>query len=153
MVRVLFVCLGNICRSTMAEALFAHKVRLGGLQDRFEADSAGTGHWHVGRPPHPGTQEILRRNGVRYEHRARLITAQDLNEFDYIVPMDSENLADVRRLGKGSAQIRTMMSFDPAAEVADVPDPYYDGQFDRVYRLLDRATSMLLETLCRNHEP
>lgn len=149
MVRVLFVCLGNICRSTMAEALFLHKVRLEGLHDRLDADSAGTGHWHLGRPPHPGTREVLRKNGIRYDHRARLITPDDLNAFDYIVPMDNENLADVRRLGKGTAHIRTMMSFAPDAECSEVPDPYYDGRFDRVYDLLDRATTGLIDTLRR----
>ena len=74
MVRVLFVCLGNICRSPMAEAVFQHKVRAAGLEDEIESDSAGTGDWHVGQPPHQGTRALLARNGIEYTHKARLIT-------------------------------------------------------------------------------
>ncbi len=147
MTRVLFVCLGNICRSTMAEAIFSHKVREAGLADQIEVDSAGTGHWHVGEPPHPGTQGVLRRHHIAYEHRARRILPEDLNRFDYVITMDDENLADVRRIGSGSAVVRPMMSYDPESGCDEVPDPYYDGRFDRVYELLDGATARLLDTI------
>src|SRR5262244_2724153 len=99
MVRVLFVCLGNICRSPMAEAVFAHKVRAAGLENKIEADSAGTGHWHLGEPPHPGTQRILRARNIAFDHSARLLTRDDLDAFDYILTMDEMNLRDVRSLG------------------------------------------------------
>ena len=106
MVRVLFVCLGNICRSPMAEAVFLHKVRAAGLEDRIEADSAGTGHWHVGHPPHHGTRDMLNRSGIEYAHKARLVTPADLEAFDYILTMDNANLRDVQALGQGRAVIR-----------------------------------------------
>ena len=96
MIRVLFVCLGNICRSPMAEGLFAHKVRLAGLEREIETDSAGTGHWHLGSEPHKETRRMLQQNRIAYSHRARQITQADLDSFDYVITMDEENLANVQ---------------------------------------------------------
>ena len=78
-----------------------HKVRAAGLEDKIEADSAGTGDWHVGKPPHHGTRAMLARNGIEYAHKARLITTDDLDTFDYVLTMDNANLRDVRALGRG----------------------------------------------------
>src|SRR4051812_26586452 len=91
MIRVLFVCLGNICRSPMAEAVFLHKVKAAGLDGEISADSAGTGNWHVGAPPHSGTRRILSAKGIAYEGRARQLSRSDLDSFDYILTMDEQN--------------------------------------------------------------
>ncbi len=151
MIRVLFVCLGNICRSTMAEALFRHKVREAGLEDQIQADSAGTGDWHLGEPPHPGTMQILAENGVEYEHRARQITARDLNEFDAIITMDEANRRGVLKLGQGKAVVTSLLSYAPTLGVAEVPDPYLTGNFGEVYPLVDAATEGLLAALRERH--
>lgn len=151
MVRVLFVCLGNICRSPMAEAVFAHKVKLAGLSDRIEADSAGTGHWHIGEPAHHGTRRMLAQMQVPYNGRARVLLASDLEKFDYIVTMDDQNLSDVRRIGKGKAKVAPLLAYAPELGITEVPDPYYTGNFDETYRLADAATEGLLAAIREEH--
>ena len=146
-VRVLFVCLGNICRSPMAEAVFLRHVHEQGLDQKVHADSAGTGHWHLGEPPHPGTRRILELQGIPYSGRARLITPEDLQRFDYIVPMDTANLRDVKAMGPSRARIAPLMTFAPDLGHHEVPDPYYDGRYSLVYELVDAATRNLLETI------
>ena len=147
MVRVLFVCLGNICRSPMAEAVFMHKVREAGLEGEIEADSAGTGHWHVGNPPHPGTQEILAQNAITYTHRGRLLTREDLNTFDYVLAMDTANLRDIQSLGPGRGVVRRFLDYAPRCSVRDVPDPYLTGGFAGVYKLVTEAADGLLAAI------
>src|SRR5690349_9868133 len=120
-IRVLFVCLGNICRSPMAEALFRHLVAQAGLSDRIVADSAGTGAWHTGEPPHHGTRRVLRERGIDYSHRARVIAPDDFTHFDYIVALDSENLADLRAMARGShPKISRLLDHASAAHTRDV---------------------------------
>jgi protein-tyrosine phosphatase len=135
----------------MAEALFMHKVRAAGLQDKIEADSAGTGYWHLGEQPHSGTRKLLQRNDIAYTHQARQITRRDLERFDYIITMDEENLADVRALGPTRATVRSLMEYAPHTGYAEVPDPYYTGGFDEVYELVDAATEGLLDSICKEH--
>ena len=151
MIRVLFVCLGNICRSPMAEAVFAHKVRDAGLSEHIFVDSAGTGGWHAGEPPHSGTRRLLSRVGIAETgHVGRQLTAADLDEFDYVITMDEENLTNVRRIGRGRATVAPLMSFaTEAGGITEVPDPYYSGAFDEVYQLVDMACDGLLETIRR----
>jgi protein-tyrosine phosphatase len=151
MVRVLFVCLGNICRSPMAEAVFMHKVRAAGLADRICADSAGTGGWHEGERPHSGTRKILRTYNIEYDHRARLLTRDDLASFDYILAMDEQNFRDVQQLGSGTAHVARFLDYAPQTGVREVPDPYYSGGFEGVYRLLDAAADGLLAAIRRDH--
>lgn len=151
MVRVLFVCLGNICRSPMAEAVFRHKVRAAGLEEKIEADSAGTGHWHVGSPPHQGTRAMLARNGIEYAHQARLIVEADLGLFDYVLTMDDQNLLDVRALGAGRAVVRPFLAYAPESAVREVPDPYLVGGFEGVYDLVDEAAEGLLKAIRVEH--
>lgn len=151
MVRVLFVCLGNICRSPMAEAVFAHRVHAAGLQDSIEVDSAGTGHWHVGQSANPGSLTILEREDIPYDGRARLLTGDDLEEFDYIVAMDRQNQADIMAMGSGRAKVVLFMQFAPQAGVAEVPDPYYDGRFEVVYELVKQASDGLLAAIRKVH--
>lgn len=152
MVRVLFVCLGNICRSPMAEAVFRHKVRAAGLEDRIEADSAGTGHWHVGHPPHQGTRAMLARNRIEYAHQARLITEADLDLFDYVLTMDDQNLRDVQAIGTGKAVVRPFLDYAPNSAHREVPDPYLVGGFEGVYDLVNEAAEGLLRTVRAEHE-
>jgi protein-tyrosine phosphatase len=151
MIRVLFVCLGNICRSPMAEAVFAHKVREAGLENEIEIDSAGTGAWHVGHPAHHGTLDVLRRNTIPYDGRARQIQADDLAKFDYIVTMDDENLRNVRTLGKSVGHVRPLLAYAPTLFTHEVPDPYYAGGFDKVYELVNSGCTGLLEAIRAEH--
>src|SRR2546421_5279164 len=117
MIRVVFVCLGNICRSPMAEAVFRNLVEEAGLTDQFEIDSAGTGDWHLGEPAHPGTRKILSKHGIELDHRARRVSPEDLSA-DYFIVMDRQNLRDVAALG--DARIRLMMEFAPDHGVDNV---------------------------------
>lgn len=156
LIRVLFVCLGNICRSPMAEAIFRRKVKDAGLHETIEADSAGTGNWHTGEPPHHGTRQILRRYNVSYAGiAARQIGYDDLRTFQYIVVMDAKNRQDVARLaeecGSEAAHVHMLLEFVPDSAVKDVPDPYFTGNFDEVYELIDRGCSELLQIILDEH--
>jgi protein-tyrosine phosphatase len=151
MIRVLFVCLGNICRSPMAEAVFKHMVDQAGLSDKIFADSAGTGGWHLGEGPHHGTRGILEKNQIAYGHFARLLIAEDMNRFDYIIAMDRYNLRDIQGVRGGRAKVGMLMDYASHSDEAVVPDPYYDGQFERVYELVTDACAGLLAHIRKEH--
>lgn len=155
MIRVLFICMGNICRSPMAEAVFMDRVRQAGLEDKISADSAGTGGWHAGEQAHPGTLNILRRHGIAYDGRARQIQQRDLDEFDYVLAMDRDNLSALRRMRQGRAEVRLFLEEARKAgtvQTDEVPDPYYDGTFDRAYRLVTAGVDAFLDYLRRRHQ-
>jgi len=153
MIRVLFVCLGNICRSPMAEAVFTRMVNEAGLADKIEVDSAGTGDWHVGQPAHHGTRDVLARNGIDYLGCGRQIKAQDLEEFDYVVVMDNVNYSDVRQLhANGRAKIARLLDYALHTGVSEVPDPYFHGGFDGVYDLVHAGSAGLLAAIREEHE-
>ncbi|MDA8193671.1 MAG: low molecular weight phosphotyrosine protein phosphatase [Thermaerobacter sp.] len=146
--RILFVCLGNICRSPMAEALFRHQVQIRGWTDRFVVDSAATGPWHVGERPHRGTQRVLNAHAVDWTGiTARQLTAAELSRWDWILVMDEDNYRDVMALGPTHPErVRRVLEFDPLrAPGRDVPDPYATGRFDDVYKLLERAVGGFLD--------
>ena len=149
--RVLFVCLGNICRSPLAEGVFLHLVREAGLAHRFEVDSAGTGDWHVGEWPDARSVAVARKHGVELPSRARQVTAADLDAFDHVLAMDRENLRDLERMARrgARAEIRLLRSHDPVRDGDDVPDPYYGGPsgFDLVYQMVHRSCAALLVDL------
>jgi protein-tyrosine phosphatase len=152
-VRILFVCLGNICRSPTAEGVMRHLLREEGLEDRVELESAGTGGWHVGDPPDARATEAAARRGIALDGAARRVTREDFERFDLLVAMDRENLAELRHLapdGEAGAKVRLLREFDPASAGApdlDVPDPYYGGPrgFDDVLDLVEAACRGLLD--------
>lgn len=152
--RVLFVCLGNICRSPTAEAVFAHVVAKEGLAHHFEIDSAGTGDWHAGEPAHPKTRETAERRGVPITHLARQVRPQDFDRFDLLVAMDASNAKNLRNLARTDghrAKVHLFRDFEPDATTAgrgrEVPDPYYTGQFEEVFDICLRASHGLLAHL------
>lgn len=152
--KILFVCMGNICRSPLAEGLFLHLARERGLADRFEVDSCGIGDWHVGHAPDPRSQAVANRNGVTLVCRARQVEAPgDFETFDLILAMDRANLRDLRALAAGEhhGKIRLMREWDAQAEEDDpeVPDPYYGGPqgFQDMYAMLRRSCEKLLDEL------
>ncbi|KAF1056674.1 MAG: Low molecular weight protein-tyrosine-phosphatase YfkJ [Pseudomonas delhiensis] len=146
--RVLFVCLGNICRSPTAEGVFRHKLQQAGLLDRVEVDSAGTGDWHVGKAPDARTRVAAQRRGYDLSAlRARQAIREDFDRFDLILAMDLANLADLQRLGQGSGAADLdlfLRRYD--GEEDEVPDPYYGGEagFERVLDLIEQACDALL---------
>jgi protein-tyrosine phosphatase len=154
--RLLFVCLGNICRSPTAEGVMRMLVERDGLAERIELESAGTGAWHVGNPPDARAAAAARARGVTLEGRARQVRLEDFEDFDLLLAMDRENLEELRRLAAGDEQrtkVRLLREFDPAGEDGDldVPDPYYGaaGGFDEVFELVQAACEGLLEHVRR----
>jgi protein-tyrosine phosphatase len=150
--RVLFVCLGNICRSPAAEGVFLHLLEREGLQQAFEVDSAGTGGWHVGNPADPRMRHAASRRGIHLPSRARQLEPADLNSFDHILTMDDDNLSAVQGLARrhpSSARIAPITEHCRQQRASEVPDPYYGGPdgFAQVLDLLEDACSGLLEDL------
>ena len=153
-VRILFVCLGNICRSPTAEGVMRALVREQGLEELVEIDSAGTGGWHVGAAPDERATAAARRRGIALEGAARKVASEDFERFDLILAMDRENLAVLRSLApdaQARGRVRMLREFDPAAAGGDldVPDPYYGGArgFDDVLDLVEAACRGLLEDI------
>lgn len=149
--RLLFVCLGNICRSPAAELVFRHLATVAGRADEFEIDSAGTLGYHAGAPPNDRMAAALRHRGFAVSGRARRIQRSDLESFDLIVTMDETNQEDVCRLdasGEHHEKIRPFVSFCRYHDVPRVPDPYYGGQrgFDHVIALLEDGCAGILES-------
>jgi protein-tyrosine phosphatase len=156
-VGVLFVCLGNICRSPLAEGVFRELVRQEGLDARFRIDSAGTSNYHTGEPPDERTVQVAKRRGIVIEHAARQVSSTDLETFDFVLVMDRENLRKLDRVrGNGShrAEVRLLRSFDAeASEELEVPDPYFGGPrgFEDVHDMVERACRGLLAHIRGHH--
>lgn len=157
MIKVLFVCLGNICRSPMADAVFQQHVKDAGLVEKIMVDSAGTGSWHVGEQAHRGTRDVLKRNKISYNGRARQLVQRDLTDFDYVLAMDNSNLSNIKRYmgGEDDAEVCLFLSYAQAAgtvDVSEVPDPYYDNRFDYVYDLVQKGSKALLAHIRKEHK-
>lgn len=157
-VRVMFVCLGNICRSPLAEAAFRDAVRRAGLNEYFVIESSGTGHWHVGGKADQRMRETGRRFGLSLgSHRAQQFNSRHLSEFDHVLVMDKSNLHDVLFLDRKEQhghKVRLFREFDPEPDDFEVPDPYYGGEqgFENVFRIVKRTSQKLLERLVEEYD-
>ena len=144
--KVLMVCLGNICRSPLAEGILTEKVKQRNLD--WEVDSAGTGGWHVGEPPDPRSIEKAGEFGIDISHqRSRQVNKKDLEEFDLILAMDASNYNNLKKLSHEKFhhdKIKLILNYVYPERNMGVPDPYYDGGFQKVYDLLDKATDQLI---------
>ena len=157
LVRVLFVCMGNVCRSPIAQGGFESVVRREGLGAEISADSAGThGFYHAGEPPDPRAQRSAARRGIDLSaQRARLLNGEDCRTFDYVLTMDEENYRKVAGLcrGRGDAVVRPFMDYAPGRPETEIPDPYYGGPdgFDLAMDLAQAASEGLLAEIRRRH--
>lgn len=137
----------------MAEAVLRHQLREEGLEDQVRVDSAGTGDWHVGEPPHQGTRSLLSGRGISDEGiQARQIAKKDLTAFDYIIVMDDNNLRDVNQLSAKKTDIHRFVDFIPETEYKEVPDPYFTGDFEETYRLVEAGCRGIIRTLKEREE-
>ncbi len=147
--KVLFVCLGNICRSPMAEGTFRNAVEKAGLSDQFEIDSAGTSGWHIGEPPDGRTTQTAITRGIDLSaQRSRKVRQSDFEDYDYIIAMDRDNFGSLMGTSSKGSQdrIRMFLEFAPKLSETEVPDPYFGGQhgFDHVLDLVEEASDGLL---------
>ena len=152
--KILFVCLGNICRSPAAEGIFMQKIKDRDLENLFVVDSAGTGGWHVGNLADRRMREAALSRGIELTSRSRKIDHNDLYEFDHILVMDKDNLNAVKSLIKDNtypinSKIKLILSYSKKSQLDEVPDPYYGGQngFENVLDLLDDAIDELIDSL------
>ena len=157
-IRIQFVCLGNICRSPLAEGLFREKVEARGLSTMFEIDSSGTGDWHVGSKADGRMRKTAKRHGLSIEdHRASQFQPGDLETYDHIFVMDKSNLNDVLYLDEDngrSGKVRLFRELDPEPDNYQVPDPYKGGRegFEHVYQIVDRTAEALLNLLIEEYD-
>ena len=151
MINVLFVCLGNICRSTMAEAVMRHKINEAGLSDKITVDSAGTSNYNIGDPPHNGTRKKLDEHSISYSGiTARQLNTFDFERFEYMICMDSENYNNCMSIAKGDekGKIHYLADFTPDKTFRhgkEVPDPYYTGNFELTFELVNIGCDGLMK--------
>lgn len=154
MVKVLFVCLGNICRSPTAEGVFKKLIRDHDLTDHIRIDSAGTHAYHIDQPPDSRAQQAAARRGIDLSGlRGRQATEQDLDEFDYVLAMDRQNYSDLVRISTNRNNLSLFLEYSQSYEEDEVPDPYYGGPngFERVLDMIEDASEGLLSDIRRKH--
>lgn len=150
--RILFICMGNICRSPSAEGVFRHLVESKELSEQFEIDSAGTGNWHAGNPPDTRAQLTAKQRGIDLSGlRARQVNVSDFDNFDLIIAMDNDNLENLRELCPPTQhhKIKLLLSFSNSYHQTEVPDPYYGGDngFETVLDMIEDSCDQLLKSL------
>jgi protein-tyrosine phosphatase len=153
MMKICFICLGNIVRSPLAEAIFNQLAVKQGVTEHYLVESAGTDDWHIGEPPDARMRRVAARHGLIYDHRGRQIHPRELDHYDLLVAMDRDNRKALMQMARTAAQqekIRLLREFDPlGGDNAAVPDPYYGGVdgFEEVYLIIERSIRGLLEAL------
>ena len=162
MINVLFVCLGNICRSPIAEGTFRELVKKRGLQDEISCDSAGTAGYHIGQLPDQRTMKNAEKHGLKLTHRGRKLSVADLDDFEHIVVMDEANFKDVndfyyKTIHKTplADKLFLLRDHDPETRgIVEVPDPYYESEpfFEDVYQIVWRSNRALLDYLIEKHQ-
>ena len=150
MIKILFVCHGNICRSTMAESVFTHMVRERGIEDMFEINSAATSREEIGNTPHYGTVGKLRQVGIPLvPHRAIHMTKEDYQYYDYLIGMDSANIRNMNRIAGGDPEEKIYKLLTFAGSSRDVADPWYTGDFDATYRDVVEGLEGFLDSIMK----
>ena len=150
MIKILFVCHGNICRSTMAESVFTHMVRERGIEDMFEINSAATSREEIGNTPHYGTVGKLRQVGIPLvPHRAKQMTKEDYQYYDYLIGMDSANIRNMNRIAGGDPEEKIYKLLTFAGSSRDVADPWYTGDFDATYRDVVEGLEGFLDSIMK----
>lgn len=158
MIKVLFVCLGNICRSPLAEAIFNKKIEETGIKNQFKSDSAGTSDFHIGELPDERTIKCATKYQLTIKHRGRQVNRTDLRDFHYIIAMDDSNLRTLNnlkeRFGFNEKQIYLMRDFAEGGEGQSVPDPYYGGEegFEEIYTILNESIDGFLGKVIKTHQ-
>lgn len=158
MIKVVFVCLGNICRSPMAEGIFKKLVHEKGLNEQIQIDSAGTSGYHRGSYPDPRMRETAIQHHVKLDSRSRKFTKDDFKKFDYIVGMDDQNIEDIKSMTSNKTPdnyvLIKMREFDNDTSNEDVHDPYYDTMngFERCYQILNESCNNFLDSLIKKHD-
>jgi protein-tyrosine phosphatase len=148
MINVLFVCLGNICRSPMAEAIFRDMLEQEKMSDKVSVDSAATSSWHIGSPPHKGTLAILKKYNISSKGLVgRQLTKKDFEQFDYLIGMDESNIRNIYEMTGKPNHPKILRLLDLTNHKKDVPDPYYTGDFQETYDLITEGCRALLEKI------
>jgi len=154
MISIVFVCLGNICRSPLAEGIFKKMLHDEGLTTKFYVDSAGTSAYHLGDQPDYRSCQVAEKHGITLSHEAKQLSFSDLHTFHYIIAMDNNNYRGIKALGEAKGQVILMRDFDTQEQGKDVPDPYYGGieGFEDVYQICYRSCKNLLEYIKKEQE-
>lgn len=152
-INILFVCLGNICRSPMAEFIMREKIRLAHLENQIFTDSAGTSGWHDGENMHQCTAKVLAKHSIDNRgFTSRKVRKNDWSQFDYLIAMDNNNLRDLEQIfGKNADKLFQITHLCDDLAYDHIPDPWYTGDFDETYHLLDRCCDVLLAKIRREH--